>query len=146
MNFLVFDNDFDIFDYLVNPKDAYLHSINLDGNPVISTSEYGVFEKIMVNSGYFDKLGLYYDSAEKVRYYSEDGTVYHYHSEIDYEEKIEDSKKNYYLIDDRSNTYPADKCFIDGIYKNEKGETFTPAFKTSWDENGNIMKLSDYYS
>lgn len=162
LNFLVFDNDFDIFDYLVNPKDAYLHSINLDGNPVISTSEYGVFEKIMVNSGYFDKLGLYYDSAENVRYYSEDGTVYHYHSEIDYEEKIEDSKKNYYLIDDRSNTYPADKCFIDengwlviaddikadrnGIYKNEKGETFTPAFKTSWDENGNIMKLSDYYS
>lgn len=160
-NFVVYDNNYDIFDYLTNPKDMYLDIADLDGNPDVSVSEYGVFKKVAINSGFFDKKGLYFDSAEKVRYYSEDGKVYRYYSEVDFDEPDEDSRKKYYLIDDRSNKYPADNCFIDengwlviddgsikadigGVYKNSAGETFTPAFETSWDENGNIVQRSDY--
>lgn len=159
-NIVAYNNDTDIFSYLTSPKDPYLHIVYLDDTPDVSFSEYNAFKKIKLHSGYFDKKGLYYDAAEKVRYYTESGKVYRYYTEIDYDEPDEDNRKKYYLIDNNSKKHPADNCFIDengwlvikddlrtdkdGTYKNEKGETFTPAFETSWDENGNIVQRSDF--
>lgn len=160
-NFVVFNNNFDIISFISEPRDFYVNQTDLNGNPIYSQTEYGEFSKIEINGGYFDKKGLFYNEAEKVRYYSKDGNTYRYYTYIDENEKNEDEMKKYCLRDSKGNIYPHEKCFIDkdgwlvindseikidqnANYTNANGEQFTPALDTSWNEDGNVTVLSDF--
>lgn len=143
-------------------KEYYSNEFNLDGSLHYYTHIAGPYKNVAVENGYFDMMGLYYEEKEKIRYYSQDGTIYRYYSEIDKQEQDESKKKKYYLKDNESNIYPAEKCFInsDGYvvidsdlsikqvlsdtYKNAAGEKFTRVFETSRDENSNLIDFDDY--
>lgn len=160
-NIVIFDNHDDPLGFLSNPKDLYMDEVDLNGKPIYGVSEYNCFKKVLLDGGFFDKKGLYYDNAEKIRYYTEGGEVYRYYSTLDMDEPGDDKRK-YFLKDKKGNLYSADRCFIDqngwlvidkqgaikestdGTYKNSAGEVFTAVFKTSWDGNGNLVDVNAY--
>ena len=160
-NIVIFDNHDDPLGFLSNPKDLYMDEVDLNGKPIYGVSEYNCFKKVLLDGGFFDKKGLYYDNAEKIRYYTEGGEVYRYYSTLDMDEPGDDKRK-YFLKDKKGNLYSADRCFIDqngwlvidkqgaikestnGTYKNSAGEVFTAVFKSSWDGNGNLVDVNAY--
>lgn len=160
-NIVIFDNHDDPLGFLSNPKDLYMDEVDLNGKPIYGISKYNCFKKVLLDGGFFDKKGLYYDNAEKIRYYTEGGEVYRYYSTLDMDEPGDDKRK-YFLKDKKGNLYSADRCFIDqngwlvidkqgaikestdGTYKNSAGEVFTAVFKTSWDGNGNLVDVNAY--
>lgn len=159
-NIVIFDNNIDVFEYLNNPKDLYIDEVDLSGKPLYGAVDYEPFNKLTINGGFFDKKGLYYDSAEKIRYYTPDGEAYRYDSMIDMNE-AEDNKKKYLLKNNEGANYSADICFIDpdgwlvidenaeitqsadGTYRDSGGKIFTPVFETSWDQNGDLLFAED---
>lgn len=160
---VIFDNGIPIIDTFTVPLDIYVKETDLSGkHPFDIYTDDNGFSKYSFNGCFFDKQGLCYGDTEKIRYYTESGETYCYYSTVDNENTDPETRKSYYLKSLDGTTYPNDKCFIDqngwlvidengnirqisdGIYQNSAGETFTPAFETSWDENGNLIQRSDF--
>ena len=121
------------------------------------------FKKVGIyGKGYYAKNGLAYDYT-RMPYFEENGTRYKlYMVDVDPGD-MSGYIKTYYLVNEKSELYKADDCFIDSngylfmdtyhrlkvqddglTYKDTNGKTYTKALETSWDENGNILPFKEY--
>lgn len=160
---VIFENGVPIIDTFSVPLDIYVKETDLSGkHPFDIYTDDNGFVKYSFEDCFFDKQGLCYGDTEKIRYYTENGETYRYYSTVDSENSDPEARKNFYLQNIDGATYPSNECFIDkdgwlvinesgsitessdGIYRNAAGEIFTPAFKTSWDQNGNLINTEDY--
>ncbi len=144
----------------------YAFDYPLEENKYRNATVYdGAIKAVSVNSGYYDKNGLYYDEAEHIAYYTVDGTRYFL-----YRKTIEDPTHTvgntfeYYLTDREGRYVKADLCFIDEngylvidsrgsikydddskAFKDSGGKTYFKALETSWDIDGTMLHQSDEY-
>lgn len=159
----VFEKDMPMLGAFAVPQNIYIDETDLSGrHPYDIYTDDNGFIKYSFNGCFFDKQGLCYRTVEKIRYYTESGETYCYYSTVDSDNSDPETRKSYYLKNTDGETYPSDECFIDkngwlvidesgsisktsnGTYQNTAGEVFTPAFETSWDENGNLINPADY--
>lgn len=136
--------------------------------PLTERAKYSVidsepFKKIsVIGAGYYAKNGLAYDYT-RMPYFEENGTRYKlYMIDVDPGD-MSGYIKTYYLVNEKSELFEADDCFInaegylfidtyhtlkvqeDGLtYSDANGNTYTKALETSWDENGNILPFDEY--
>lgn len=144
-------------------KLKYFSTIPLTERVKYSAMNWEPYKKIAVyGKGYFAKNGLVYD-YDDMPYFEKDGTRYRFYSIEQDPSDIEGYTKKYYLVNEKSELYQADDCFInaegylfidtyhtlkvqeDGLtYSDANGNTYTKALETSWDENGNILPFDEY--
>lgn len=144
-------------------KLAYYNIMPLTERAKYSVIDSEPFKKIsVIGAGYYAKNGLAYDYT-RMPYFEENGTRYKlYMIDVDPGD-MSGYIKTYYLVNEKSELYQADDCFInaegylfidtyhtlkvqeDGLtYSDANGNTYTKALETSWDENGNILPFDEY--
>lgn len=156
------------YEYVYFNSDKKLEYINIIfiGNKKYQSSDYGnnsLFKKVnVISEGYYAKNGLCY-SYDTVPYFEKDGTRYTIYTENEDPGDKSGYIKHYYLINKKGEKYEHDICYIDSegylffdkrhilkadadglTYKDSNSNTYTRAFETSWDENGNLIDFEEY--
>lgn len=165
---LYFTLDSQPYEYVCFSSETKLEYMNIIfiGDKKYQSSDYGndsLFKKVnVINEGLYAKNGLCY-SYDALPYFEKDGTRYTLYSANEDPGDKSGYIKHYYLINKKGEKYEHDICYIDSegylffdkwhtlktdadslIYKDSNGNTYTRAFETSWDENGNLINYQDY--
>ncbi|MDE6155023.1 MAG: hypothetical protein K2F67_01150, partial [Eubacterium sp.] len=165
VNFVSPDVTFSLSELKITSIDKlkYFSIIPLTENAKYISFDSEPFKKVgLYGKGYYAKNGLVYDYT-RIPYFEENGTRYKlYMIDVDPGD-MSGYIKTYYLVNEKSELYKADDCFIDSngylfidtyhrlkvqddglIYSDSNGNTYTKALETSWDENGNILPFDEY--
>lgn len=148
--------------FISNTHPEYIDYLPIKDEVKYSSFDSEPFKKMRVkDKGYYAKNKYIYD-YEKIPYFEEDGTRYIYRMENEDPGDKSGYIKHYYLVSQKGDKYEDDICYInsdgylyfdtahklkvqsDGLtYKDAVGNSYTRAFETSWDENGNIIPFKD---
>lgn len=152
--YIIFTDEIsDIYSYIVI-GDEFKYSSSEPAEP---------FKKVIVtNEGYYAKNGLRYD-YDRLPYFEENGTRYMYYTTNEDPGDGSGYIKHYFLVNQKGDIYEDYMCYVnsDGYlyfdtsrslkqqedkitYKDQAGNTYTRAFETSWDENGNLLDYNKY--
>lgn len=136
----------------------------IDQTLLYSNYDYEPLKKVAVRGYYFDRCGNCFTQAERVPYYTSDGSkLFLYKHRVDSGDTSIGNIITYYITDRGKKYYEIDRCFIDekgylyydksgsikmddnGEYKSSSGKSYTKAVETSWDKDGTIIVQSDEY-
>ncbi|MDE6471122.1 MAG: hypothetical protein K2L19_08905 [Eubacterium sp.] len=163
LQFALSSNPYEYVTFTSPTKFEYFKIIPLTERAKHTVIDSEPFKKVGIyGKGYYAKNGLAYDYT-RIPYFEENGTRYKlYMIDVDPGD-MSGYIKTYYLVNEKSELYKADDCFIDSngylfidtyhrlkvqddglIYSDSNGNTYTKALETSWDENGNILPFDKY--